>query len=62
MSRYIFCLKGLEGLISVVIFFKIHETKPAVTGEKSDAQLTRQLFRELWTKFSIIFTDKVFGL
>ncbi|EST12501.1 MDR family MFS transporter [Sporolactobacillus laevolacticus] len=47
---------------SVVIFFKIHETKPAVTDEKSDAPLTRQLFRGLWTKFSIIFTDRVFGL
>lgn len=46
----------------MVIFFKIHETKPAVTDEKSDAPLTRQLFRELWTKFSIIFTDRVFGL
>lgn len=47
---------------SVVIFYKIHETKPAVTDEKSDAPLTRQLFRGLWTKFSIIFTDRVFGL
>jgi MFS family permease len=46
----------------LVMFFVIHETKPASRDEKRNVKLTDLVFRSLWDSVKLVASDKVFGL